>query len=872
MYRALLRLLPAALARRHGAAMEALFRASLAEAERAGGPRARRAAWLAGVADLLRRVPYEHARRLRRPHPGVRSMASTLLSDLRFAARAFVRQPGITFLVVLMLALGMASGTAVFSLVNGVFLRPLPFPHADRLVMLDETAPRWNLEFTGVNYRDFAQWREGARAFASMGVITDASYNLADGDGAERVPGAAVTWDYGPTLGIEPVLGRFFLPEEDVPNGPPVALIGHGLWQRRFAGAPDVLGRTLRVNGREATIVGVLPPEAAFPDEMELWLPLGLSPSEGASYAYAGVARLKPGVTLEQARADLARAHAPIWEAHDQERVVSPVLLPLRERLVGDLRPAALALGAAVVLVLLIACGNVAAILLARSFTRRRELAVRAALGASSGRIVRQLLTESLALALVAAPVGLLLGTWSIQLLARAAGDRIPPWVQVGVDWRLALFAVATLSVTAVLFGWAPILQARREDVRGALVEGSGRGGASRAQRRTMSALVVAEVALAALLLVSSGLLVRGFQRLQDTDPGFRTGDVLTFRVSLPSTTYPDSTARRAFYRELMAGLAALPGVRAAGAVTCPPLGCHSGYFFEVEGAPARGHDEPNPVVLYRGATPDYFPAMGVERVAGRFFDGTDDGVRGIVVNETFVRELVPAGRDAVGQRVRFHGGDGPWLTVIGVARDVRHYGLDEPMRPGVYFPLEARAPGSAVAALWTAVPPTTLVAPARALVRRIDPELPLYQVGTMEEALSRSLQVRRVSSWMMGVFAALALVLALGGIYGVLSYIVGQRGREIGIRLALGARRREVARLVVRQGMALAVAGVALGLLAALAVGGLLSGLLAGLSPRDPLTFGAVAAVLLAAAGLATLAPARRALRVEPQVALRED
>ncbi|HUH13195.1 MAG TPA: FtsX-like permease family protein, partial [Longimicrobiales bacterium] len=560
------------------------------------------------------------------------------------------------------------------------------------------------------------------------------------------------------------------------------------------------------------------------------------------------------------------------WEEHDEERVVSPVLGPLRERLVGDLRPAAVALGLAVALVLLIACGNVAAILLARSFARRRELALREALGASSRRLARQLLTESLALSLAAAPLGLLLGFWSIRLLTRAAGDQLPSWIQVGVDWRLGLFAVAAVVLTAVLFGWAPVLQARRQRIPETLAEGSGRTGASRAQRRTMGGLVVAEVALAALLLVTSGLLIRGFQRLQHVDPGFRTEDVLTFRVSLPSTSYPDSVARRGFYRELLEALGTLPGVHAAGLVTCPPLGCHSGYFFEVEGAPPRGHGDPNPVVLYRGATPGYFRAMGVRLARGRFFDGGDDGVLGIIVNETFARELIPAGRDPVGQRVRFHGGEGPWFTVIGVAADVRHYGLERPMRPGVYFPLEARAPASAVVALWTGVPPTGLVAPARALVRGLDPELPLYQVGTMEEALSASLQMRRISSWLMAVFAGLALVLALGGIYGVLSYIVGQRGREIAVRLALGAPRGQVARMVVRQGMGLAVAGLGLGLLAALAAGRLLSGLLVGLSPRDPLTFGVVAALLLGAAALATLAPARRALGMEPQAALRED
>jgi predicted permease len=802
-----------------------------------------------------------------------------ILDSLRAALRGLRRQPGLTLVAVAMLSLGVAASAAVFTMVDVLFLRPLPFDEADRLVYVDETAPAWNLERVGIDYHDFDTWRRGVGVFDGLGLLTTASYNLSAEGGAERVEGARVTWDLAPALRIQPVAGRLFTPEDDRPGAPPVVMLGHDLWRQRYGGSPDVVGSTVRIDGQARTVVGVLPPEARFPTDVQLWTPLALDPEEAqGSYSYQGIGRLEPGVTVAMAQDDLRRAHLPIWEEHDTERVVSPIAMPLRDRLTGDFRGIAAALGVAVALVLLIACGNVASILLARSFARRRELAIRQALGAGRGRIAGQLLAESLALAVVAGPLGLVLGYWAVKLLASVAPEGLPSWMVLAPDWRMALFGLAAVLGTTLLFGWAPVLQARRHDVRGALGDGGGRAGGSRGQRRTMNALVVAEITLAALLLVGGGLLLRTFERLRDADPGFRVADVLQFRVALPDATYPDDTDRSAFYRRLVDGLEALPGVRAAGGVTCPPFGCHTGGFFAAEGGLGSGPDDPNPVVLYRSATPGYFTAMGITAVRGRLLGADDerpDGRRSVLVNETFARRFFPDTDDPVGRRIAFRGNDfaEEGFHVVGVARDVKHYGLDEEMRPAIYFPYAPHPEPSLAMAVWTAGgDPAALVPAVRNAVHRIDPDLPLFQVATNEQALRESLTLRRTSAWMMAVIAGLALVLALGGIYGVLSYVVGQGMREIGIRVALGATRRRVLRLVLRHGLALVATGLALGFAASLAAGRALGSLLVGVAPHDPATFAGVAAVVAATALLAALVPARRALRVDPGRVLRDE
>ncbi|HUG42281.1 MAG TPA: ABC transporter permease [Longimicrobiales bacterium] len=876
-YRAAVRLLPRGLRERHGKELESAFVEALEGAESESGRAGLVRVWAWGLSDVVRRAVYE---RVRGEGGRLGARVRDLGPDLRFGVRGFARRPGITLMSVLMLSLGVAAVTAVFTLVDTLFLRPLPFPSAERLVYLNETAPRWNLETTGINYADFAVWREGTRAFEAMGLFDVGSANIATGAGdgergVERVTGAFVTHGLADALGIRPVEGRTFTRAEDAPGGERVVLLGHGLRRRLFGGRGDVIGSTLRVDGEDRTVVGVLPAAASLLGEAEVWLPMARDPSDRTGgYSFEGVGRLREGVTLEAAREDLFRAHLPIWEEHDEERVVSPRVERLRDVMVADFRGITLALAVAVGLVLLIACGNVASILLARSHARRRELGVRVALGARSGRIARQLLAESLALALVAGPLGLLLGFWLVGILAATLPEDLPAWLELAPTWRVGLFGLALILATTVLFGWAPVLQARRQDVREALTEGGGRAGASRGQRRTMSVLVVAEVTLAALLLVGGGLLVRAFQRLEQEDPGFRTENVAMFRLALPEATYPDSAATAGFFGELLGRLEAVPGVRGAGLVTCPPLGCHWGSFFLAEGQPEPGPDETTPVVLYRLVTPGYFTAMGIRLLDGRFLeDGSPEPT--VVANEIFARAYFGE-EDAVGRRIRFRGShadeEPTWFRVVGVVRDVRHYGLDEPMRPGLYMPYWPRPARSMAVAVWTAVEPTALIPAARAVVGDLDPELPLYDVGTTAGVLRRSMAVRRAYSWTMAVFAGLALVLAIGGIYGVLSYAVGQRGREIGIRVALGASRAGIARLVLRQGLALAGAGLILGFLAALVAGRAMASLLVEFPATDPLTFAGVAVVLVVTALGASLVPARRALRVEPQAALREE
>ena len=654
-----------------------------------------------------------------------------------------------------------------------------------------------------------------------------------------------------------------------------MVVLSHGLWQSRFGGSPGAIGQTLRINGVAHLIVGVMPVTAEFPAEARLWLPIASDPT-CCSYSYDGVGRLKPGVSIAQARADLLHTQGSIWAARDSGHVVSPVLYPLHERLVNDYRLIGSALGVGVLLVLLIACANVASIMLARSIFRQREIGIRVALGATGGRVTRQLFTESLLLAAVAGVAGALLGRGGLQLLLRSMPDRIPIWAGFGTDWRVIVFSIGVVGVTAVLFGLAPALQNRRQDGRGAIA-GGGRASPSHAQRRTLNGLVVAEIALASVLLVASGLLVRAYQRLRDVDPGFRTDHTLSFRLALPKVKYPSGKEQMVFYDEVIRRIRSLPGVREAGAVNCPPLGCHLGNFYEAEGAAPAGRQGENPVILTLFASPGYFRALGIKLVRGRFFtetDGTADGLRAVIVNQAFARAAWPNVDDPVGRRIRNQGGDSTrWLSVVGVTGDVRHYGLDRPARPTVFETTAVLArdndpPGLAIVA-YTSTEPSAISNAVRETVRALDPELPLYQVGTLEGELNKSLALRRVFAWLLAVFGGIALALAIGGIYAVLSYLVGRRTREIGIRMTLGAERNQVLGLVVRQGLGLVILGLVIGLPAAFAASRLLSSLLVGVPAGDPLTFAAVAVGLVGTGLVAALIPARRASSVDPKVAL---
>ncbi|HUP24480.1 MAG TPA: ABC transporter permease [Thermoanaerobaculia bacterium] len=876
LYIWLLGLYPRRFRERYGEQMAELFSEMLAEAEGRGRLEVLRLAFL-GLLDGAQRVVVERRRETRASRRGESAMTGWT-NDFRHAFRGFSRQPGTTVLVVAMLALGVAATTAVFALFNGIFLRPLPFPDSGRLVYLNETAPKWNLEFVGINYPDFVVWRDQTTTFESMATLQGASFNLSAGERTERIQGAVVTHDLLAVLGVEPALGRAFTVEEDSPGGPAVAMLGYTLWQDWFAGDSSIVGSTIRLDSKPHVVVGVLPAGLRFPTAASLWLPLRGDPAQPyQSYGGDGIGRLRPSVTLDEARADLLRAQETVWADHDQERTVSPLLLPLRDRAVSDYRRLTLVLAAGVCVVLLIACANVASITLARTIARRGEIGLRLALGVTGRRLARQLFTESLLLSVAGGALGVLLGAGATRWVATHAGEQLPVWARFDFDARVAVFAIAVSALTTVLFGWAPVVQARRCDLRSSL-DARGRAGGQGAGVGTLDALVVAEIALASLLLVGGGLVLRGLERLRNVDPGWVAEGVLSFRLSLPAAKYQGADATLAFYEQLLEQLQALPGVDSAGAVTCPPLGCHLGHFFEAEGAAPPPPEAPNPVVLRRVATPGYLETLRIPLVAGRTFDVTDraGSRRVVVVNESFVRQFFEEGTDPVGRRVRYQerGTDDQesWLEVIGVTQDIQHYGLDRPMIAATYEPLAQAAVSSLAVMLRTAGSPTDLLEPARRIVRELDPELPLYEVGALSDALARSLALRRLHSWLVSLFAAIALVLAAGGTYGVISYGVTQRRREIGIRSALGASRGRVLGELVGHGLRPVVAGMLVGFVGAALLGRTLSASLFGIDAADPLTFVVVAALLLSAGLIAAAIPARRAVSLDPSVTLREE
>jgi putative ABC transport system permease protein len=877
VYRLLLRLLPSRVRERHAREMEMLFQERLTDARR----RSRLAVWgvwLRAGADIVGSIPHEIRRaRRRRGQIGIPAERRSLMigSDIRYAWRSLSHQRLGTALVVGMLALGIGATVAVFSLINGLFLRPFPFPESDRLVFINETAPKWNLEMTGINYADFAQWHRDQQAFEAIAVYDSTAFNVATDQGADRLSGAAVSIDFLDVLGLQPILGRSFAADEVMPNGPRVAMIGEALWHERFGGRHDVLGKELRLNSRAYTVIGVLPRAAEFPGGVRLWVPIQADPNDRDSYDLDGFGRLKPGVTVEQAAADLLRAHQPIFDAHDKERVVSPFVRDLRTQLTRDFGTIASTLGAAVGLLLIVACANVAALMLARALARRREIGIRLAVGASRTRLLRQLLVENILLSIAGGALGLLVGQAAIQLLVSSLPDQAPAWTTFTLDARMVLFTLLTSMLTVVLFGWAPALHAMNSDVRGAMSAATAGSTLPVRGRRTLRALVIAEFALASLMFVCGGLLVRAYDRVRNTDPGFDGANVLTFTVNIPGATYADNAMRAAFWNRLQDRLRVLPGVERAGYVSCAPVsGCHWGQFYSAEGAPPRATNEVNPVVLNRVASPDYFPSMGIRLKEGRLFreaDAVDDFAKEsvVVVNETFVKTFWPDGGSPIGKRVR-SGTEAPWRTIVGVVHDVKHYGLERPMRPGVYLPVPVMSGMTMV--LRTAGDPAAVGPAARAALREIDPDVAAYNMRTMDERLAQSRSLRAAYSWMLGVFAVMALLLALGGSYGVTQYLVSQRTRELGIRVALGAGRRDISRAVVTGSFAVVAIGVVLGVAGAIGAGRYLSSLLFGVPPYDAVIL-AIAAVALLSTGLAAnWLPARRAARIDPMISLRAD
>jgi putative ABC transport system permease protein len=813
-------------------------------------------------------------------------LLETLLQDVKFGARTLSKSRGFTLVAVLTLAIGIGANTAIFSVVEAVLLRALPYRDADRVVMLWENNRMRNRPHNVVNPGNLLDWREQASSFEGVAAFYDQRFGLTGSGEPEEVAGQAATSNLFQLLGTQPALGRTLLPGDGAANGQSVAVISHGLWQRRFGGTPDVLGKTVVLDGNSATVVGVMPPDFRWfikenslsGKPAEIWVPLELPEQlrTGRRGRYlSAVARLKPGVSIEQARTEMDTVAARLEaELPDFGKGWGVSVVPLREQLAGEIRPALLVILGAVGFVLLIACVNVANLLMARAAGRRKEMSLRAALGAGRLRIIRQLLTESMLLAVTGGALGLLLAYWGTGALVALSPPNLVGAGQVGVNLTVLLFTLAVSLVTGVAFGVAPSIEASRLNLSESLKESSrGNVGSGRAGR-VRSALVVAETGLALVLLVGAGLMVRSFMRLQAVNPGFDASNLLTMRVLLPQTKYPEDGRKIEFFRQATERISALPGVRSVSAVSALPfadLGAATSFTVVGRPAPPAGEKLSTDV---RVADENYFRTMNIPVVAGRTFNEQEavEDRKVAVVNEAMARKYFP-GEDPLGKRIVVSMGSQPGPTeIIGVVGDARYDKLDGELRPMVYWTLPQLTYSSMTLVVRTAGDPGALGPAAVREIRVIDKDQPVSDVRTMASWLSESTARTRFGTLLLSVFACVALLLASVGIYGVISYSVAQRKNEIGIRMALGAQTRDVLRLVVGQGMRLVLAGVALGLLGALALTRVMSGLLYGVEATDPPTFAANALLLAAVSLLACYVPARRATRVDPLTALKRE
>jgi putative ABC transport system permease protein len=802
----------------------------------------------------------------------------TLWQDLRFGLRMLLSKPGFTLIAVLSLALGIGANTAIFSLVDAVLLRPLPFQEPERLVIVWEDAAKIGFPRNTPAPANYADWKAQNQVFEDMAALNWRSLALTDEGEPEKVETQGVTANFFPLLGVKPMLGRSFTPEEDKEGSDRVAVVSYGLWQRRFGGDPALVGKEILLDGQKRTVLGVMPAGFQFlSKDTGLWVPMAFSPEELANrggHYLTVVARMKPGVTLAQASADIAGVTKRINQEHSWHGFeLGSVVISLREQLAGDVRASLLVLLVAVGCVLLIACANIANLLLSRGTARYREIAVRTALGAGRGRVVRQLLTESILLATAGGLTGLVFAWLSFSFLKQIIPDSMASNAGVKIDARIFGFTLLLSLLTGIVFGLAPALQAAKVDLNEALKSG-GRTGTGSGHRRLRGALVVTEIALALVLLVGAGLLIQTFLKLRALDIGVNPENVLTLRTQLPRSKYGELPKRTAFYQQVLERVRALPGVTAAGYTTAVPLTWKGGTSgFTVEGKEqGPGQDANN-----RQVTAGYLETMGVKLRQGRFFDEHDDAQSqpAAIINETMARQYWP-GENAVGKRFKLGGTDStsPLRTVIGVVGDVKEMGLEAPPKAEMFFPFQ-HLPDM----LWnmprdltvrTTGNPMSLVASVRQAVWSVDPAQPISNVRTMDEILSEEVAQRRIGMTLLAAFAALALLLASLGIYGVLSYAVTQRTQEIGIRMALGANRQAVLRLVMADGMRLAVAGVAIGLGLSFALTRLMTGLLFGVSASDPRTLAGVTLLLTAVALVACYVPARRATKVDPMIALR--
>jgi len=807
---------------------------------------------------------------------------STLRQDLHFALRQIAKRPGFATVVVLTLALGIGANTAVFSVLNAVLLRPLPYDQPQQLVKL------WT-RFTGIGlpndqnavsppeFRDFQQLNH---SFSDVAAISSGAFNIGLKGSPLRVVGAGVSPSLFTILGTQPQLGRTFLAEEAQPGRDNEVILSYGLWQRAFGADPHIIGSTIPIDAVPMTVVGVMPAGFAYPDESEIWQPLAFAPSDLApnmrgSHGLEVLARTRQGLSLTQVNEDMDRVSKTIIDqnrGYPYTKYGFRVLLhPLLDETVGDVKTSLWVLMAAVGLVLLIACVNVANLLLTRAAEREHEIGVRMALGASPWRLTRQLLTESVLLAFIGGLVGLAITPLLLHGLVVLAARTLPRTVHTTVDFSALALTLLVSLATGILFGLAPALQARRK--QNAEILKSGRNTEGGESKRLRRALVMGETALSLILLAGSGLLLRSFDQILKVDPGFRPDGVLTMRVALPEATYSRPEQLRAFYATLLDRIQASPGVKSAGAINLLPLGGQGSSGTTTIDSQLILPSEQEPEVDMRTVTPDYFKSMGVSLVSGRFFDQRDTATSQpvAIIDDSLAQTYWP-NQDPIGRRLHQgdRGNNAPWSTVIGVVRHVRNRTLEARSRVEVYYAHAQRPSGSMALTVLTSGNPMDLATTIQKEVSALDPELPVYRVRTMADVMGESVARRRVALVLLAAFAGLALLLASVGIYGVTSYLANQRQREIGLRIALGSRRGQVLQLIIGQGMRTIVIGLLIGLLPALALTRLMSGLLFGVHPADPLALGGAAAILLLVALVAIFIPARRASNVNPMVALR--
>lgn len=810
----------------------------------------------------------------------------TIWQDIRYGVRMLLKAPSFSIVATIALALGIGANTAIFSVVNAVLLRPLPFQNAEQLMMVWETDSSRGQQRGAASYPNFSDWRDQNHVFEHMASYHPNDFIMTGRGDSTRLQGAVVNADLFPLLGATPILGRTFLPDEDKPGDTGrVVVLSQELFQKRFGSDPNVVGQSLVLDGETYTIVGVMPRAFQFPiqnDPVELWTTVAvdregkdpISDMRGAHYMNV-IGRLKPGISKQQAQAEMTTIGARLEQQYPDKNLHRNIgIEPTLESLVGDIRPALLILLGAVGCVLLIACANVANLLLARAMSRHKEMAIRSALGASRARVIRQLLTESVLLSLTGGALGLVLAVWWSDLLVAMGKDDIPRALQVGLDWRVLGFTLTVSLLTGIVFGLVPALHSAKTQLTETLKEGS-RGGSGKGARRNRvrGVLVVAELAIAVVLLVGAGLLIQSLWRLRQVSPGFNPQNVLTFVVGVPEVKYP-AAKQSQFYRDLVARVETLPGVSSASAVIPLPLnGDRFGISFEVEGRPVAKGDQPS--ADFFAIEPGYFKTMGIPIVKGRAFTDRDDkkGPAVIIVNEAFAQKHFP-NEDVIGKRIKpgiSTDEDDPVMReIVGVAANVKNRNLSSEMRPG-YFMATAQMPFSQMTVVVkTTNDPHSLITAVQREVTAMDTELPVYNIKTMDEYIAASVAAPRFNTTLLAIFAAVALILTVVGLYGVMSYSVAQRTNEIGIRMALGAQTRDVLRLIVSQGFKLVLLGLSIGLIGAFALMRVMQRLLFGVTTKDPVTFVAVAVLLGVVALIACYIPARRAARVDPMEALR--